>query len=209
MNNKLLLYGIGAVVIIGVIIGFFAMQKPGNPDTDKQAATNTDNKAGQKMSMKALLGAGKTQKCAFTNTADSSNTSGTMYIDSGKMRSDFTSTVDGKTIQSHMIVMDNTSYVWSDAMPQGIKMTFDDIQKPDAASKSIDINQEVDFSCQDWTPDAGTISLPTGITFTDYSAMLKQVAPSGGSANSQQCAACDQAPDATSRAQCKTALGCK
>ena len=162
------------------------------------------------MSMKALLAAGKTQKCTFSNPSDPSNTSGTVYIDNGKMRGDFTSTTDGKTVQSHMIVMDNTSYMWSDAMPQGIKMSFDDIQKPQTDSKqAVSVNQEVNYSCQGWSADSGTIALPAGITFTDYSAMLKQAAPSGGSANSQQCAACDQAPDAASRAQCKTALGCK
>ena len=208
MNNKLLLYGIGAVVIIGVIIGFFAMQKTGNPDTDKQTATN--NTGGQKMSMKALLGVGKTQKCTFSNSADISNSSGTVYIANGKMRGDFTSTTDGKTFESHMIIMDNTSYLWGDGMPQGIKMSFDDIQKPDADQKqSIDINQEVAYSCESWSSDAGTIALPADITFTDYSAMMKQIAPTGGSANSQQCAACDQVQDAASRAQCKTALGCK
>ena len=93
------------------------------------------------------------------------------------MRGDFTSVAAGKTILSHMIVKDNTSYMWSDAMPQGIKMSFDTVAtQSDATPQSmVNPDAQVDYSCSAWDADTSMFVLPEGVTFQDMSAMMPKI----------------------------------
>lgn len=218
MNNKTLIIVIGVVVIIGAIIGFMMMGKPSGEVSDKnQVAPQSGN---QKMSMKSLLASGKPQTCTFSNVSGGAGNSsmGTMQIANGKMRGDFTTTVASKTTQSHMLMIDNVNYVWGDEMPFGIKMNLADFEKPEnQKNQAVDLNQELDYSCNPGTNDPNAFNLPAGVEFKDMNEMMKGIMPtspsmgagSAGSMNTSQCGMCDQAPDAESRTQCRTALGCK
>ncbi len=218
MNNKTLIIVIGVVVIIGAIIGFMMMGKPSGEISNKNQVT--PQAGNQKMSMKSLLASGKPQTCTFSNpgTEVGGNSSGTMQIANGKMRGDFTTTVASKTTQSHMLMIDNVNYVWGDEMPFGIKMNLSDFEKPEnQKNQAVDLNQEIDYSCNPGTNDPNAFNLPAGVEFKDMNAMMKGMmpatapgtTPSAGNMNTAQCGMCDSAPDAESRTQCRIALGCK
>lgn len=213
MNNKLIL-AVGAVVIIGVI-AFFVMRGPANNSPSEE--TSDKNITSAKMSMKSLIGSASPQECTFINKESGSDTAGTVYVMSGKMRGDFNSTVNGKAELSHMIVDGDTSYVWTDSPAQGFKVSLADMSKQQNNQNSVDVNKEVDYSCKGWSPDSGKFALPSNITFSDLGELMKNSLPPQGAAGgvptggtdvkSAQCGACDSLTG-EERAACRAALGC-
>lgn len=209
-------YIIGAIVIIAVALGiwlFSGQSLPGGVSNSASPVAGTQN-----TSLKNLLASQSPQSCTFSTAAAQTSSQGIVYVAGGKMRGDFTSTVDGKGVKSHMIVMDNTSYVWSDAMPQGVKMSFDTMatQTGNSPQGSVDPNATTNYDCSSWSTDVSMFVLPAGITFQDLSNL-----PASGSAGtsatgsagagvgaSQQCAACNQITDSNAKAQCLAALHC-
>lgn len=161
------------------------------------------------------LAAGKPQKCEVKFSQDNAQSQGTVYVGGGKMRNDSTATVEGKTVVSHMILDGNTIYTWMDGQTTGLKMqaTPTEAEKSQAGQqKPVNLEQKVDYTCEGWSVDTSLFTPPANITFSDFSSLIPKVptpsASAGASQNAAACAACDQAPEA-SRAQCKTALGCK
>jgi hypothetical protein len=125
-------------------------------------------------------------------------------------------------------------YYWSDGEKSGYKMSLDFVKQQAAQvsmapansmhgeqqtpSQAVDMKQQADYSCGAWSEDASMFTVPTDITFIDYSTMMQGamyggVTPSaGGGMTSQQksseCAQCDQVPAGAMRNQCKAALKC-
>ena len=205
MNNKIIL-AVGAVVIIS-IAAFFVMRGPAS------GPLSGGNIISGKMSMKSLIASATPQHCTFKTTENNSDTAGTVYVMSGKMRGDFNSTVNGKIELSHMIVDGDTSYVWSESAAQGFKMSLADMNKQQNNQNSVDVNKEVDYSCKGWSPDSGKFALPSNITFSDLGDLMKNSAPTGGAptggtdVKSAQCGACNSLAG-EERTACKAALGC-
>lgn len=132
-------------------------------------------------------------------------------------------------MSSHMITDGTTSWVWTDAssaMPaEGMKMSFvassTAMEGSKAQPQGVDPNQPMNYSCSGWTADGSEFILPASVTFTDMSAMMQGATASGvgmkagasagagAAGNSAMCSACNQAPNATQKAQCLAALGCK
>lgn len=212
MNKKLLII-IGGVIIIIVVAYVLRYLISLNGFTGDSVIDRHS-----KMSLSTLLASSVSQKCTFTNKTDTSESSGTVYVSGGKMRGDFKTVASGRTMQSHMIVDGQTSYMWSDEMPQGFKMDFADMQKQDTKNQTVDVNQQLDYSCGSWSADASAFVTPAGIEFKDMQAMMQGMMPKTNTGTIQnsgysdvkkmQCAACDNAPTAEAKAQCKTALGC-
>lgn len=94
---------------------------------------------------------------------------------------------------------------------------------------AADFDQQYDYSCAPWTADASFFAPPAGIQFMDYSEMMQNMGgmmqggtdagmvdgemimpgTSGAAKNAMMCVACEQAPDAESKAECKAAMGCQ
>ena len=141
---------------------------------------------GGSMSLKDLIASAVSKKCTVTTSNDKSDSSGTVYISNGKMRTDFTSvakigTLAGKVMLSHMIVDTDMSYMWGEsAMKFGIKIARKDVLdvapaegKTPANQAAIDLNEKSEYNCDSWIPDAALFTPPTDITFNDMSAMTK------------------------------------
>jgi hypothetical protein len=189
-------------------------------ESDDASASHTQATTPQKKSLKDLFSAGIAQQCTYTAP---SNTSGKVYISSGKMRGDFTAQVDAKPVATHMIVDGQTSYVWMEDQTTGFKMTFSSPSpavptgSPSSPQGQMDVNQQVDVTCLPWVADTSFFTLPSGVDFKDFSSMM--VPPSGAKKivpnvtgttdmRAQQCSACDQL-SGDAAAQCKSALGCE
>ncbi len=207
-----IMYIVVGLIIIGSI-GWFAFGK------NTQTADAPTEAATQRTSMKALLALTTPQKCTFTDSTEMGNTSGTVYIKNGKMRGDFNAETSAGAMASHMIVSDNTSYVWTDQTVEGFKMSLDqttEVETTNANTEAVDIDREVDYSCENWSGDESMFSLPSNVTFTDMNAMMEGLnidmsaqmeAGAGAQGDANQCAACAQVPEAY-RAQCLASLGC-
>jgi hypothetical protein len=174
-----------------------------------------------RVTLKDLFASSKNQKCTFSDS--SSGSSGTVYITGNKMRGDFSSTVHGQTVISHMIVDNQISYVWSDASTQGVKLSYEKIEQLTTATASaqssgskmpISLDQKVSYQCEAWISDPAVLSLPSTVKFIDFSSLIPQIKASGSASGaatidskSAACQACDQLTGAT-RDQCRKALSC-
>lgn len=121
--------------------------------------------------LKALLALGIAQKCTFDQ--------GTVYMDGGKVRGDFTTSAG----VSHMISMNNTSYIWMDGQTTGFKTTFNPnataapstetaTSAPATPQGGVDVNQQANYNCGAWTADGSLFVLPKGVTFQDLSKFM-------------------------------------
>ena len=221
MSRNLIVTIIVILVVVGAG-GYYFMNRtavsPANPETQTPAVSPTT--AMEKTSLKSFMSMAGTQKCDFTDAENGS--SGTVYLDSGKMRGDFSSNIDGKVTPSHMINDGQDIYIWMDDQTTGFKTSLTAIEEISNAqgmtgvNQTMDINRQVDYKCESWSADAVKFAVPVEVKFQDMGAMMKQMqgmmsaAPNASAVpagNAAACAACENL-DGASKAQCKTALKC-
>ena len=205
---------IGAIVVVILAAGgwYVYSQKGGTGAAMMQ--TNTETPSAMQ-SMKDLVASGVSQKCDFTEPQ--SGTNGTIYIAGGKVRGDFSSKTQAGTIAGHMISDGTTVNTWMDGMSQGFKSSFTASAAPGNtdSQKGLDPDKKTDYKCSPWSADQSKFQLPSGITFTDMSAMMQGSMKAGADikagampGKAAQCSACDMAPE-PQKSQCRQALGCK
>ena len=173
--NKTLIIAIVAVVLLLLGVGGFLLMSQSKPATRNTVSVSPSSSESpnttQKTSLKSLMSLGANQTCTFTDAATGS--SGTMYIGRGTARGDFQSTVSGRTTMSHMINDGTVVYVWMDGQAQGFKSSLDAIEKlSGSAQNTVNVNAEVDYSCTPATPDAAKFTVPTDVTFSDFSNLM-------------------------------------
>jgi len=221
MNKKIL---IGVVVVLLIGGGLFMMNKGDDAmgRLDAMMEKSDDESSGLGTisgGLKELFAKGKSMQCDFEHTAETGVTSGTVYISGNDMRGDFELVQqDGKTVTSNMIRKGDTSYVWSSEFDQGFKTVIPEVTNEadnnyDQTAMQSDPfaeleNQNVTYDCKPWIVNATMFTPPSDIEFVDYSAQMQKMQRDEDSVKSLQCSACDQAPDATSKEQCRKALGC-
>lgn len=210
MNKKVLII---AVVILLLLAGGWYFMSSKKISSPLSPGTNGEEQQSTVTNLKDLISKGIAQTCTF----ESNESKGTVYVSGTKVREDFEITLDKEVMKSHVIVMDNTIYNWSDGQKTGIKMAFDPKATPiavespsEGSNEKFDANTNMDYKCSAWLPDSGKFSLPTDVTFTSFD-IPSQVAPAAkepasGSTNSQ-CSYCDNLTG-SDKAQCLTALKC-
>ncbi|OHA19913.1 MAG: hypothetical protein A2836_00115 [Candidatus Taylorbacteria bacterium RIFCSPHIGHO2_01_FULL_45_63] len=177
MNKTVIAYLVVLVVIILAIFGWNIM-KGGNDSLENEATSAT--------SLKDLVNSGKPQTCTFTEKSGTSENSGVVYVDDGKIRSDFNVTTTdvpgGQSFESHMISDGKDSYVWTSLTTQGFKSPIAGVETSSGSgassrSQAVDYNQALDYKCQNWTPDQSKFELPAGITFVDLNTLIQGSIP--------------------------------
>lgn len=212
-------------IVIGIILlllvgggAFFLMNKNSSPEIATQTQPGqieTQTGSSVQSTLKDLLAGGKAQKCIFSDKMENTDISGTMYLAGKRMRGDFNSVVEGKTMGSHMIFENNTAYNWSDGQTTGMmfKMDPNEVQKTQsdgAPNQQFDPNKVVDYKCSGWSADNSMFTPPSNVKFNDLSALT---APSGallspgGQGNFNMCATCDNLAG-DKKLECRTALKC-
>lgn len=176
---------IAAIVILALIGGalYLTLGKSSTAPNQETGIMKEKTQTTQEMvkgSLKSLFGVGKNVICTV-NDAENEG-SGIVYVAGNKIRGDFTSKIDGKTIESHFIQDEEFSYLWSSEMEEGIKMKADlgteetavsdnkDAQVPN--TETVDLNKEVDYKCSNWSVDNSKFSLPANIKFSDLSNLM-------------------------------------
>jgi hypothetical protein len=160
-------------------------------------------------SIKDLLTAGIPQQCTFTDASGEAGLEGTTYIAGGKMRGDFTTTVDGKTTTGHTIFDGKTSWIWMDETSTGFKIEVDPSEADSSelpVQQGMDLNKTIDYNCSTWLPDNTLFNPPTDITFTSFE-VPDTTEADAMTGNQNLCESCE-ALSGESKTQCLTALNC-
>lgn len=204
MQKQLLLIavGIGALVIIGVA-GFFLLNKSSQSNKEKTAVQDAQQEQSQtKSSIQKLLAAGKNETCSVKYPAGEQTADGTIYVNGKNLRGDFTTTSEGKTIDSHIIQDETYMYSWTSLAPQGTKMKIAELEKLQAspATESVDLNQEFDINCSSWSVDIGKFTPPANVNFVEIDTTPAQTQQPDKSI-------CDQITDPQAKTSCLQSLG--
>ncbi len=205
MNNTII-YVVVAIIVLGAI-AFFAFGTKSAPattgtSTPEAMTATTQPKTG---SMKDLMAMGSSH-CTVSNTTANSTSNGDVYVAGGKMRGEFTSEIQGKTMVSHFISDGTTFYTWSDAMPQGVKMSVAKAESAQGTAEQPNMyTSQVNYTCVPWTADSAQFTVPTNIQFMDMSNMMPSGAAQGSAGAKIDCSVCDKSANP---AACKAALHC-
>ena len=173
-----------AVVLIGAGAWYMmSSNDTGTEVTDSSVESTSEAETGTvagKRSMRDLMAMDTPQMCTFNHETEAAASAGTVYTANGKMRGDFNSATDAGNVESHMIMDGGHMYMWSSAMPQGMKMAVDQNARAGTGAgasqgQMVDYNQALDYNCQPWSADASMFIRPGGVEFMDMSAMMKGI----------------------------------
>ena len=215
--------GIAVIAIILLLVvaggGFFFLKSSKAPiktqtqSANTQAAKPTTGNATSD-SILSLISGGKTVNCSITYP-DNKGT-GSIYVSDKKFAGDSTTKdSDGKETTGHMISDGTFMYIWSAAMPTGIKVNLENAKnmtQNSAVSRSFDVNQKVGLKCSPWLADNSKFTVPTNIKFQDMSELLKQFQPQVTTAPAETgkqtggSSPCDQVPAGAARTACENAM---
>jgi hypothetical protein len=171
MSTKTIMGIIAAVVVIGGGAWYFSSK---GTDTGMMASNGEEKKESNEGSgtFADLVGRAGSWQCHVKTNVENAPSEGTSYVAGGKVSADFTSTVAGKNITSHMISSDGYVYTWSDAYPQGMKM-----KQPEGANP---YTANVEYSCEGWAEDASKFVPPASVSFIEFgSTGMPQGVPGG------------------------------
>lgn len=162
-------------------------------DNQLQATANPELLKG-KDSLLSLFKLGKSMECSFSFSAEGMKGEGTSFFADGYVRVDSLysgDTVGSEPLASYMIQDTNSKlmYMWSSAMPQGMKMTIPDeadtkadqpdIPKTPAGTPlTMDMDTDVQYDCKPWNPDRSVFIPPADVEFMDMDSMMKMM-PAG------------------------------
>lgn len=192
---------IPVVILILVVIGAYLYLNKPQPITTPSQVNTTET---EKRTLMDLFKSGSNQICEINDT----DNRGTVKVTGNKSRIDMTTTTNGQTIATHIIVDTDYSYMWNDNSGEGFKFknpdpttTSSSSSTPTTESSRFDLNQKVDLRCSPWTVDDSVFALPTNIKFNDLESMMQNP-----SMNSIHISTCDQISDPTAKAACISAL---
>jgi cell wall-associated NlpC family hydrolase len=130
--------------------------------------TNDSNNAGiaAEASINDFLASGENKKCTYVDGTDS----GTMYFAYGNMRADFVS-AEGN---GSMIITESKQYIWDDAEKAGVMFNVDTTDDTTSTEDygGMDVNQNFQFNCSNWSVDASMFMPPSDVTMTDFSELF-------------------------------------
>lgn len=173
-NNKTLLIA-GVVILILVLagVGYYVFGKSDKNSGNKtNTSATTDSSSGSsKSSIKDLIFKRKNVTCSVKYPDGSG--SGTVYVSDKKFYGEFTTITDGKTTKGYVMQDGNYSYIWSDDSDQGFKVKLTDEDKANAPS-AVDLEEEGDTNCSNWSVDNSKFTAPSNITFLDFTPTTTQ-----------------------------------
>ena len=121
-----------------------------------------------------LMAAGKSVQCDFQKKDGSQK--GTIYVSEAMMRGDFQVKQGATEYPMHMIRDPQNMYTWGGPMGEGMGMVMPAAMgqsgSPMAGSQSNNMDEVMDFTCQDWTADPSKFETPPDVTFQDLSQFM-------------------------------------
>lgn len=178
MSKTLISFLVVGVVLVG---GYFAY----NSQKDKGAElvinemnqgenneSGTEQPAGKKMAFSQFIKQDQgAYKCTVKQIVSDFDSTGTVYMNAGNIRGDFSTVAEGRTMNSYFVMKDGYTYNWSDLAPMGVKIKIDmDGRNANAeASGTYSWNAEQigEYNCVEWTVDESKFAVPTTVKFTE------------------------------------------
>jgi hypothetical protein len=187
--NKTILWIIGGIAAVGIAVAVISVtghkKSPvvQNQQDSESVTTTTDSNAsgtpaqgGKKMAFSRFVAQGGTYKCTVDQYLEnySIKTSGTVYLDAGKIRGSFSTTVAGQKIDAWTIVRDGFAYSWTSLVKTGYKTPVVNADTNASSSVSVsgntysfNLDQIGDYNCVDWKADGSVFLVPVDITFQE------------------------------------------
>ncbi|MCA9342925.1 hypothetical protein KC950_02860 [Candidatus Saccharibacteria bacterium] len=203
---------IGLVVIVVAVGGFFVINNlSDNESSDNSEVVSSESSETTELaSINSLLARGENAKCTYNYTDDAGNNSqGTAYFTNNRMYGDFSvNQTDGTSLQSKVLRLDNTQYVWDSTTNEGYKIDLSVIETQEGEytesteqNEAVDQDQEFEFKCVSWDVDESLFQVPSGINFIDNSQLIQGIQQN----TDQLMNACANITDPTQRAACERA----
>lgn len=204
---------IGALIILAIIGGGAAYLLLGNSTQKQEGSPVTLEKSPEqstaKGSIQSLIAGGKNVMCTVKYPEVEGAAQGTVYVSGKNMRGDFTTTVEGKAFDSHIISDGAFMYTWASSSPQGVKIKIDTTQavvQATPGSQQVDINKELDLDCSSWSVDNSKLTPPSDVKFTEVSVPASQ-SPQQTQGTGDKSSFCNQLTDPQAKAVCLQQTG--
>ncbi len=140
--------------------------------TASSTASTTPAKTEKKIAFVEFMKQGGSYKCSVVQTVATMISNGTVYIHDNKIKANFSTSIQGQTIETNMIVKEGYSYSWTN-MSKGVgtKVKIAPKSNPgsDAAASATytwNGSQVGDYNCEEWVADDTMFDVPTTVTFT-------------------------------------------
>jgi hypothetical protein len=210
-KTNLIIAGIAVVLLLGG--GYFYLSsKNKKTSTNSNQASVTSEQAENlsPRSLMDLLALGTSEKCTYSDASAPAAVEGTSYISNGKIRTDYSTTIEGKQTSGHMIFDGNTDYVWIDGELTGITMEVDtskniESNSENATQDGVNINKALNYKCSPWVPDESLFQPPSNIEF--QSLAIPTITQEDSSTNTNLCDTCSSLTG-DQKIQCLKALNC-
>ncbi len=150
-------------------------QQPASDTKAASADTKTENGAvtEKDMTFKELVKKGGSYECTVKQSVMGVTTDGKVYIKGGDISAKFSTSVQGRNIDTSMVTKDGYSYTWSSMAPSGMKAkvntgdTKANTQAPMSATYAFDGKDIGSYSCASVTIPSAVFDIPSSITFTE------------------------------------------
>jgi len=186
MQNLLLTVLVGVVAVGGV--WYVVEQKSEVSEEADLEKEETEQMSEEDLSgmgsFSSLMGLGRNLTCDFSYSASDAGgaVAGTVYIAGENIRGDFEMEQAGEVYKSHMIQDGEMAYTWTTSS-QGTFAFKSEINKAEteasaqysanAADRSMDLSQEVDYKCRTWNKDESKFVPPSNINFLSPEDMIQ------------------------------------
>ena len=169
-GNKTLLI-VGAVILLLVLagVGYFVFGKnlTGSKTSNSTSGSKTTESSdtSSKTSIKDLIFKRKNVTCSVKYPEGSA----TVYVSDKKFYGEFTTISEGKTNKGYILQDGEYSYMWGDDSTEGFKVKLTEEDKANTPS-ALDLQEEGDVNCSNWSVDKSKLTAPANINFTDFTA---------------------------------------
>jgi hypothetical protein len=164
------------LIIGGAVFGGYSLLNKHKLDSDIQIPNQevaqdqdavADKPEGKKMAFSEFAKQGGSYKCDVKQVANDFDSSGTVYIDKGQMKGEFSTVAEGINVKSYIIMKEGFIYTWSSSAPKfGAKMAIKDQgQNDNSGVYTWNPEQIGDYSCEPWTVDESQFTIPSSTTF--------------------------------------------
>lgn len=197
-----LLIIVGVVLVLAVVGGGFFLFLNKKTTTNQNSSDNQSvaQLTPTKSTLNAIINGGKNVACTTTFAGGT----GIVYVSGSKMHSDYSTTVEGKTISGHMTSDGQYTYVWQEGSSVGTKFKITDTNNSQSQKSGIDLNSENEVNCSDWKPETSKFELPNTITFSE---LVSGMGETQKETESLPKSTCDSVTDPTAKAACQSAVG--
>lgn len=112
-------------------------------------------------------------KCTVEQNVAGAVTSGMVYMNAGKIKGTFASTVNGISVNTSFVLRDGFTYTWTSAYPIGFKAPVSDMSAESQEGVSTqgvytwnaeDIGA---YTCDPWMVDESVFTVPTNVQFME------------------------------------------